>query len=1037
MQPKNLIMQNFGPFIYETVDFEDFQEAGLFLISGKTGAGKTTIFDGMTFALFGETSGQLRSGKEMRSMFATPEEETLVTFTFEHQGLLYEIARSPEQELTKKRGEGTRKQTAKVALTIYNLQRIEQKQYTKRTEVDQFIKDLLHVDAKQFFQIILLPQGEFRNFLIASSNEKEKLLRHLFGTELYQRLNDWLRLQQKELAEALSQQRHQAEALVGRFQWNEVAKPVITLAETLQDWQGELAVLQEKQQMTKQELARAKKQEKLAEEAWYAGKELSKQCQEYRQLQEKQQELTEELPNIQVAQGRFERLTWVEKQANLLANLEQSRDNQQIAEQELARIIEQMQQTEQNQKSWQAQATLIEEQKVQLADFQKNRQRIEDLLPYAETVQSLQAELTENHQSLKEQAELITNLNQTLQTIELEEANCQEHLAMKEGWQQAEIRLIRGEQLVSQWQMAQEAVEKTQELIETQQAMSQTLTQKLGLAREQHSSLDEAFKECQSENAKMQIARLRLLLKPGEPCPICGSTEHQQANIHETYTSEEIMQSESALKEAETALQQQAATVQQYVANQLLIEQQLKELEEQRVIKQQTLDEYTKQCAEFFDSDLSVQTPIEVLAQRKSDHEDEKKQLEKVQQRMKELVVQKENVQEHQAALQKEQQVKQEICQTLTTKIATLQEQLQQRSYSELQAELSALTTNVQQLSTTITAYHEQGATLQLAAATLANDSKHWTQQLERLHEKRTNEQEQLAQIIAASPYEVTEDSLRVELADTKELTKLQQILDDYQQANRFVSQRLAELADIAQQAMPDLQQLQLAYEQAEQQTGIWQQQLIQQQEIERLNQGLLQELTQLTNENHVQLEEMSQLQQLSETMNGDNPQKMSLERYVLQSFLAEILEVANQRLLKLTRGRYQFLLAEEKGSYRSSTGLEINIYDDNAGMSRRAHTLSGGESFIAALALALSLADVIQNRAGGIAIEALFIDEGFGSLDEESLEMAMESLEMIENEGRLIGIISHVRELKDRIQQQLIVQTDGNGRSHIKSQLV
>ena len=160
------------------------------------------------------------------------------------------------------------------------------------------------------------------------------------------------------------------------------------------------------------------------------------------------------------------------------------------------------------------------------------------------------------------------------------------------------------------------------------------------------------------------------------------------------------------------------------------------------------------------------------------------------------------------------------------------------------------------------------------------------------------------------------------------------------------------------------------------------------------------------------------------------------MERYLLQSFLQEVLMVANQRLVKLTRGRYQFLLAEEKGSYRNSTGLEINIYDDNAGTTRRSQTLSGGESFIAALALALSLADVIQQQSGGVSIEALFIDEGFGSLDEESLEMALEALEMIEQEGRLIGIISHVRELKDRIVQQLIVETNGAGQSQTRTKI-
>nr|WP_236671888.1 SbcC/MukB-like Walker B domain-containing protein [Enterococcus sp. BWB1-3] len=138
-----------------------------------------------------------------------------------------------------------------------------------------------------------------------------------------------------------------------------------------------------------------------------------------------------------------------------------------------------------------------------------------------------------------------------------------------------------------------------------------------------------------------------------------------------------------------------------------------------------------------------------------------------------------------------------------------------------------------------------------------------------------------------------------------------------------------------------------------------------------------------------------------------------------------------------LTNSRYQFELNKEKNSFRSQTGLEINIYDDNAGASRSARTLSGGESFIAALALALSLAEVIQEQAGGVLIEALFIDEGFGSLDEEALEMAIEALETIENEGRMIGIISHVTELKSRISQQMRINTNGVGQSSVGYQMM
>ena len=280
----------------------------------------------------------------------------------------------------------------------------------------------------------------------------------------------------------------------------------------------------------------------------------------------------------------------------------------------------------------------------------------------------------------------------------------------------------------------------------------------------------------------------------------------------------------------------------------------------------------------------------------------------------------------------------------------------------------------------------------------------------------------------------MTEETMRELIAQAAQTTVLSEEIKTYEQEMVFVQQRLALLdAQLKEQAAIDLNQLEADYLQLQTVMEELQQETVRKQEKVNVNQRLFDELQVIYQQNVEELAQLGQLQQLTETINGENVKKTSLERYVLQQFLTEILEVANERLARLTRGRYQFELADKVGSYRSSTGLEIDIYDDNAGQVRRAHTLSGGESFIAALALAISLADVIQQRAGGIEIEALFIDEGFGSLDEESLEMAMEALEMIENEGRMIGIISHVRELRARILQQVFVETNGSGQSRIR----
>ena len=177
------------------------------------------------------------------------------------------------------------------------------------------------------------------------------------------------------------------------------------------------------------------------------------------------------------------------------------------------------------------------------------------------------------------------------------------------------------------------------------------------------------------------------------------------------------------------------------------------------------------------------------------------------------------------------------------------------------------------------------------------------------------------------------------------------------------------------------------------------------------------------------------ELTELADILSGDGPSKLSMERFVLQMYLKKILQRGNEKLVTLTNGRYRFEIKEEQGSSKKATGLEINIYDDNVGAIRSVNTLSGGESFIAALSLALSLAEIIQEEAGGIKIDAMFIDEGFGSLDEDALEMAIRALENIEGEARIIGIISHVRELKERIPQQLQIISE-NGKSKVKTRL-
>lgn len=1032
MQPRTLVLQNFGPFIDETIDFRTFEDGGLFLISGKTGAGKTTIFDSMTYALFGETSGQQRSGKEMRSLFASPEEMTKVTFTFEYQGFFYEVERTPEQTLKKKRGEGTTNQASKVVLTIFDAAMKEQRQLTKRTEVDAFIKDLLQLDAKQFFQVMLLPQGEFRNFLIASSGEKEKLLRNLFGTAIYQRLTEWLSLLFKDKNKELDKKQHQMQALGENFIWFNEKVESPTLQEQFGYWQVDVeqlaTAIEENEQLTEA----LKVAVGLSEKAFYEGKQLVERKMAYDQRVLEFQELEQQKVAIDELRRTVTFLRQLEKDQSLLKQVAQTRQQVSTEQLLLTEIVTLLEEVSEDMQVWQAGSADYEQQKILLQEQCLTEERLNRLLPLAQQVEQLRQELQIGQQEMdaieQKMNLLIDELKQVVDTI----SQIKQQIQEKNDLQAEALVLTTLKNQVARWDELDRDIESNQSAQVENQRKIEKQRADLKASQEAAEKQEMIFRQLQSEYAKLQIEKWRQKLLPGEPCQVCGSLEHPylEQKTHGKIASYRVTEEE--VEREEDRCQQLKAQV---------TEQQLKlqkiALEGEKLLEQQAKSQALQaDLVKIMQEKLSFsnkQTPRVAYQLRVEAFEVASQRIEKLEQQ---LII----YQEKQEKLLKEQAIhlekKHELVATRLqqqTRVDSLIEQLGGLTATELQAKQAQVQDEIVLLQTKIEDYEVKGQNLKHQEVTYTERQAAKKAQLEQL-EQQLNQQEQLLQEVLThySP-EMTEEMLRQRLPDLAILPELIEQVTQYDQQVQFLSQRLAEEAELKTVELPDMSCLEAKYQEKQAVFETHQQRCFQQVSDLKRNQTLLAELNTLWQENQMALEELSHLQQLAETVKGDNSERLSLERYVLQGFLVEVLEVANQRLSKLTRNRYQFLLAEEKGSYRSSTGLEINIYDDNAGTSRRAQTLSGGESFIAALALALSLADVIQQRSGGIAIEALFIDEGFGSLDEESLEMAMQALEMIEQEGRLIGIISHVSELKHRVVQQLIVETNGSGQSRTR----
>lgn len=277
-------------------------------------------------------------------------------------------------------------------------------------------------------------------------------------------------------------------------------------------------------------------------------------------------------------------------------------------------------------------------------------------------------------------------------------------------------------------------------------------------------------------------------------------------------------------------------------------------------------------------------------------------------------------------------------------------------------------------------------------------------------------------------------DMLEKSVKNVSQLADLQKQIDHYQDQLKNVAASISTYEKIVgEHKLVDLKEEQTQLAQLVQARDQLQDQYDEKYRQTLINDELLKRVKKNDHAIHDQQETINQLQLLVETVNGSGDAKLGLERYVLQAQLKEILKVANQHLKQLSSGRYAMQLHKEAGAYQKNTGLEIDVYDDNVGQLRSVHTLSGGESFIAALSLALALGEVIQNESGGISIDTLFVDEGFGSLDQESLSMAMAALENIESHNRMIGIISHVTMLQERIPYQIQVQTEGQGKSRTK----
>lgn len=1034
MLPKKIIMENFGPFVHEEVDFDELTEAPLFLISGKTGAGKTTIFDAITFALYGDASGGVRSSNEIRSSFAEPTEETRVQFIFEHQGRKYSIERWPKQTLAKKNGKGETTKNQKVQLSIFNDKGQEAEAYTKVDAVNEVIYQILNLQKDQFRQIVMLPQGEFRTFLNANSTEKETVLRSLFGTSFYRQFTENLKLQKCELEKSVSEMTTRIDQLFQQV----VAEKGVTYGESL-NLAREYLLLEEQELLKSQtELAEKQAKQKALQQQLQRAQELSESFKQEQQTRRELLKIEEQLPEQEEKKQQLVRGRELEKIRPTYDRIQELVKQQIQQTDEVTENQQRAAELEQQYSECQKQTTDFEQQSAEWQTKEQQLQSLNALLPLVKQKEQLMKQKTELTDKQAKQQEHLTEIIQQIKVHEEKIKLLETKQNTEKMWQDRRYEELQFQQTVTHLQQSAKDIFDQQEEEEDQQIKLAQLVEKASRTSNQLTSEVADYKKLKSQWASAEIARLSMDLLPGEPCPVCGSKEHPNPAQHAELTTDNLGQLQVALETQETRIKQLELIREQAEAQYEVGIKTFDQLQEDRSAAQKAQEEQINTLqATFADYyQLKVEADLSELViflrERQKETDERLAEINESKQTLLDLKAEIDNNQAKKLESETSLNVVKGELQTLEGRLSSIEEQTKEWQLPTLEAHIVELQGKIDEYHTHLQAHQALVKELEQQHIRLQENHKLLAKQQQETGENLEKFQTSLQQ-------QLVDANLAIEqLASAPiDLLSLEQEITDFDQQLLLLKDRQSRLAEVIKdQEKPELDELQTLVTSCEAEVTQFQQQHYAKESQLQQQRTLIETIEDLQAQSKEQLDELSQMMQLYQTMNGDNPQKISLERYVLQWYLAEVLQCANQQLNQLTKGRYRFELKQETGRSKGNTGLEINVYDDNAGATRSSHTLSGGESFIAALSLALGLAEVIQSQAGGVAIEALFIDEGFGSLDEEALEMAMEALESIENAGRMIGIISHVRELKERIPQQIIVETSGTGRSSIRYQL-
>lgn len=1060
MKPLRLTMNYFGPHRQADIDFTEFvsDDSALFLISGDTGSGKTTIFDAMTYALFGEGTSS-REPKEMRSDFATGADETSVRFIFEHHDRYYQVVRYPEQWLDAKNEKRLVKKPTRqtfVELTDFDGEETGTA-FTKKNEVDARVSELLGLTADQFRQIILLPQNDFRQFLSAKSDEKGTILRQLFGTEIYDLFTENMKEKRATIAKKMNHLKTQWQTLFEQIEWDEEEQALIDMCRTdderLLSVKEKLATMLKYNEQLEQQYHKVKEQQDKQRQVVEEAKTLLQKFTELNNDEARLEALLAEKASKAQQREEVEHLTYLEQyrplyleRTQVTRDLAEHRKMKETLSEELGSLEkerevleadwQELEKRQEERREWEEEKHSIVLQKLPLAEEQFEKKREQKLLDKKinEITQVIE-EYDVNQRCLKEEKEVI-------QTQLAELTHLEQHVVILESLEWQLDTLKKSEQHWHELTQQQKAQKHDYDTLLLQQT---DLMEQLEVARE-------TYDRQKSRRQDLMIRQLRLELKDGEACLVCGSKEHSYREHEAEEMSEEALKEAfKELEEAEKVCQLLEKRLSSLAAKCERAEKDVARLIEEVSTSEQAYhtayDALVSKGSAVFEAEWSDKIrSTEYLATVLSDIA---KKLSKQKTQYQELTEKVSSLDEEYDALLVKKQEAEAVKQNALSDMSAIQTRLKSIADSEptlessdvLKEKVAQLTEKIENFDQTQLKLKEQKEAQQTrtvkAESRLAEEKKYVRQ----LSEQANHLEVKLNDAFKGQMKTKDWDEFIEQLASfsSEVLTNLVAEVARFDTMLKTTEEKVAVLKkEIGEQSRPDLTLLEATLSDLEEETikadRYWQAGVKDSLQLTQIKEQLEALQEKIGNDEAMARE----LEELVQVLTGKSEHRLTLERYVLQSYLIEVLEYANAHYFsELTNGRYQFVLNQDIGSYATQTGLEIDVFDFDTNERRSTETLSGGESFIAALSIALSLAEVVQAHSGGVQIEALFVDEGFGSLDQETLEKSMMALEKIGESGRMVGVISHVTEMKARISPQLVIQKLGNGRSRIEKRLL